>query len=123
MLKVIINILTCLILFVHCDEFNLILLHNNDMHSRFEQTSINSAKCQENDADGNNCVGGFARTAHEIRRHRQFAQNGNTGWHVIYLNAGDTYIGTEWFSLFKWRICVDFIRILQPDAMVKKYYL
>lgn len=42
-----------------------IILHNNDMHARFEQTSANSEKCSEELSKANQCYGGFARVAHE----------------------------------------------------------
>lgn len=42
-----------------------LVLHNNDMHARFEQTNVNGGKCLKEDADSNKCYGGFARVAHE----------------------------------------------------------
>lgn len=42
-----------------------IILHNNDMHARFEQTSVTSGKCLPELANTNKCYGGFARVAHE----------------------------------------------------------
>lgn len=42
-----------------------IILHNNDMHARFEQTNVNSGTCSEEDANTNQCYGGFARVAYE----------------------------------------------------------
>lgn len=46
------------------DTFELIILHNNDMHARFEETGTYSDKCQPEDARQGKCFGGFARTAH-----------------------------------------------------------
>lgn len=43
----------------------LIILHNNDMHSRFEQTSANSNVCSKDDVTNNKCYGGFARVGYE----------------------------------------------------------
>lgn len=42
-----------------------IILHNNDMHARFEQTNRNGGACTQSDASRNKCFGGFARVAHE----------------------------------------------------------
>ncbi|XP_060521867.1 protein 5NUC-like [Cylas formicarius] len=96
-------------------EFTLVLLHNNDMHGRFEETENNSGTCQ--DAHKNvSCVGGFARTANIIRTYRQAAQEG-TSPPVLYLNAGDTYVGTAWSSLFTWNISSEFVNLLKPDAL------
>lgn len=41
----------------------LIILHNNDMHARFEQTGKYSNTCQMEDAVNDRCYGGFARVA------------------------------------------------------------
>ncbi|XP_011184436.1 protein 5NUC isoform X2 [Zeugodacus cucurbitae] len=92
-----------------------LVLHNNDMHSRFEQTNVNGGKCLPEDADSNKCYGGFARVAHEVRRFREDATKGGTP--VIYLNAGDTYTGTPWFTVFKDNISAAFLNKLQPDAI------
>ncbi|XP_060657702.1 protein 5NUC-like [Drosophila nasuta] len=92
-----------------------IILHNNDMHARFEQTSRNGGVCSRYDTSKDKCFGGIARVAHEVRRHREEAKNGGTP--VLYLNAGDTYSGTAWFTLFRENITSAFLNKLQPDAM------
>nr|XP_023030025.1 protein 5NUC-like [Leptinotarsa decemlineata] len=99
---------------VLCD-FDLLILHNNDMHSRFEETEPNSGTCKPENKN-RSCVGGFARVAHEVRRYRELAQE-NKGPPVLFLNAGDTYVGTVWYNLFTWNISQEFINILQPDAV------
>lgn len=100
------------------ESFKMIILHNNDMHARFEQTGVVSDKCTKADADLNKCYGGFARVAHEVREYRRRAEAGEIP-RVLYLNAGDTYTGTPWFSLFKDKIASDFLKILKPDAIVR----
>ncbi|XP_073812053.1 protein 5NUC-like [Musca autumnalis] len=92
-----------------------IILHNNDMHARFEQTSVDSGKCTKEMANTDKCYGGFARVAYEVRKFRQEAKNG--GPPVLYLNAGDTYTGTAWFYVFKDNITSAFLNKLQPDAI------
>ncbi|KAH8400579.1 hypothetical protein KR222_007239 [Zaprionus bogoriensis] len=92
-----------------------IILHNNDMHAKFEQTNSKGGVCSPSDAGKNKCYGGFARVAHEVRRHREEAKNG--GMPVLYLNAGDTYSGTVWYKIFKDNITSAFLNKLQPDAM------
>lgn len=99
-------------------NFHLIILHNNDMHARFEQTGVLSGKCKKEEADSNKCYGGFARVAHEVREFRRRADAGEIP-SVLYLNAGDTYTGTPWFSLYKDKIASDFLKILKPDAIVR----
>ncbi|KAH8316328.1 hypothetical protein KR067_005183 [Drosophila pandora] len=92
-----------------------IILHNNDMHARFEQTSVNSGICSPEDAHTNKCYGGFARVAYEVRKYRKEAKEGGTS--VLYLNAGDTYTGTAWFTIFKDKIASAFLNKLEPDAI------
>lgn len=93
----------------------LIILHNNDMHARFEQTSANSDTCSKEDVTNNKCYGGFARVGYELKKFRAEADNG--GVPVLYLNAGDTYTGTPWFSLYKDKIVSAFLNLLRPDAI------
>lgn len=100
------------------ESFKMIILHNNDMHARFEQTGVLSDKCSKTDAENNNCYGGFARVAHEVREYRRRADSGEIP-KVLYLNAGDTYTGTPWFALYKDEIASDFLKILKPDAIVR----
>lgn len=42
-------------------NFELVILHNNDMHGRFEQTNIYSNTCKPTDASSGKCFGGIAR--------------------------------------------------------------
>ena len=39
---------------------------------------------------------------------------------MLFLNAGDTYTGTTWFTLYKDNITAEFLNVLKPDAMVSK---
>jgi 5'-nucleotidase len=98
-------------------NLKMIILHNNDMHARFEQTGVYSDKCSKTDAEANKCYGGFARVATEVKKYRKQAQDGE-GPSVLYLNAGDTYTGTPWFTIFKDKIASDMLNILAPDAIV-----
>uniref|UniRef100_A0A2A4K740 Protein 5NUC n=1 Tax=Heliothis virescens TaxID=7102 RepID=A0A2A4K740_HELVI len=98
------------------DTFELLILHNNDMHARFEQTSQRSGTCTVADREAGKCYGGFPRVAHVVKEARQAALNGQ-GPPVLYLNAGDTYTGTAWFTIYKWRIAAEFVNALQPDAV------
>lgn len=100
------------------DNFKLIILHNNDMHARFEQTNAMSSRCKEEDEKNNRCYGGFARVAHEVRMYRNKAAAGEIP-RVLYLNAGDTYTGTPWFTLYKDNITAAFLKLLRPDAIVR----
>lgn len=43
----------------------LIILHNNDMHARFEQTDALSKECRQDDVLLSKCYGGFARIVYK----------------------------------------------------------
>ncbi|CAH0694532.1 unnamed protein product [Spodoptera exigua] len=98
------------------DNFELLILHNNDMHARFEQTSQQGGTCTTADREAGKCYGGFPRVAHVVKEARKAAQSGE-GPPVLYLNAGDTYTGTAWFTIYKWKIAAEFVNALQPDAV------
>lgn len=46
------------------NAFELIILHSNDMHGRFDETDKYTNQCEEADRKANHCYGGFARLAH-----------------------------------------------------------
>lgn len=46
------------------ENFQLVILHNNDMHARFEQTNVFSSVCSKDEAANNQCYGGFSRIAY-----------------------------------------------------------
>lgn len=64
----------------------------------------------------------MARTAHIVRAYRERAAQG-TGPPVLFLNAGDSFVGTTWFSVFTWNITSAFINLLEPDAIVSNRFL
>ncbi|XP_069361107.1 uncharacterized protein [Maniola hyperantus] len=97
-------------------NFELLILHNNDMHARFEQTSQMSGACTTADREAGKCYGGFPRVAHVVKEARKAAASGE-GPPVLYLNAGDTYTGTAWFTVYKWKVAAEFLNALQPDAV------
>ncbi|XP_060804761.1 uncharacterized protein LOC106143339 [Amyelois transitella] len=98
------------------ENFELLILHNNDMHARFEQTSQLSGTCTAEDREAGKCYGGFPRVAYVVKEARRKAASGE-GPPVLYLNAGDTYTGTAWFTIYKWKVAAEFINALQPDAV------
>lgn len=99
-------------------NLKLIILHNNDLHSRFEQTGSMSDTCKKSDEIRNKCFGGFARIAHVVKDYRRRAKIGESP-NVLFLNGGDTFTGSSWFTAYKDFICSEFLNILMPDAMVK----
>ncbi|XP_043280617.1 protein 5NUC-like [Venturia canescens] len=92
-------------------DYVLNIVHTNDMHSRFDETSALSTKCLMRDAAARKCYGGFARIATLVRQARKSTTP------TLFLNAGDTYQGSIWFNVHKWRIVSKFLNILSPDAI------
>lgn len=99
-------------------NLDLLLLHTNDMHGKFEEVTPMATTCSETERN-KSCVGGFARLAHEIRRYRRWGEE--NGRKALFLNAGDIFVGSDWYSVHKWRICVDFLNILEPDVIVSYF--
>ncbi|XP_020284109.1 protein 5NUC-like [Pseudomyrmex gracilis] len=93
------------------DKFTLRIVHTNDMHARFEETSQLSTACTPQDSKAGKCYGGFARIATLVRQARSESPS------TLFLNAGDTYQGTAWYNVYKWRAVSVFLNLLAPDAI------
>ncbi|KAL6259900.1 hypothetical protein P5V15_009811 [Pogonomyrmex californicus] len=93
------------------EEFTIRIVHTNDMHSRFEETSQLSTACTPADSKAGKCYGGFARIATLVRQAKSESPS------TIFLNAGDTYQGTVWYNKYKWRAVTWFMNLLAPDAI------
>ncbi|XP_044591601.1 protein 5NUC-like [Cotesia glomerata] len=106
-----------IILFIPCcvcanGEWKLQILHNSDMHSRFAEVKATSSKCFPfESAIPGKCYGGFARLATLVRK----AKKSSTP--TLFLNAGDTYQGSVYYTVHKWKIVAKFLNLLMPDAI------
>lgn len=40
---------------------------------------------------------------------------------TIYLNAGDSFQGTPWFSVYRGKMVAELLNMLAPDAMVNVF--
>ncbi|CAH0595088.1 unnamed protein product [Chrysodeixis includens] len=87
--------------------YKLDIVHYNDFHDRFEETSVEYPICQTKDSS---CLGGFARLYHEVKTLLKQKPG------ALLLNAGDTFQGTYWYTLFKWNVTQHFINMLPNDA-------
>lgn len=90
--------------------FEISIIHINDFHARFEQTSPSSSACLEGQEE--TCVGGIARIVTAVRRLVNERPN------AIFLNAGDNFQGTLWYTKFKWNVTAHFLNMLPHDALV-----
>ncbi|XP_065212245.1 protein 5NUC-like [Planococcus citri] len=96
-------------------NFRLQILHNNDLHSRFVETDEYSASCPEEYVKQNKCYGGFARMKKAADDARQQAKN--QGVPSIFINAGDIFEGTPYYTIYKWQIASELIDKLGLDVM------
>jgi len=91
--------------------WHLNLLHVNDIHVRIEQTNKYSARCRLQDKERGRCYGGLARLQTAVQELRNSKNN------TLWVNAGDFFQGTVWYSHFKWKIVSHFNKLLDFDAM------
>jgi len=90
------------------NAFQLTVLHTNDLHSRFDQVTANGAECLSN--QNRECFGGVARLKYQVDALREKYPNS------VFLNAGDFFQGTVWYSMFKWRVVANLTSSLGYDA-------
>lgn len=91
------------------DLFELSIIHLNDFHARFEQTSSTSGTCHEGHKQ--DCVGGIARVYTAVNQLLKERPN------AIFLNAGDHFQGTLWYNIHRWNVTALFMNMLPHDAM------
>uniref|UniRef100_A0A1A9WZE9 apyrase n=1 Tax=Glossina brevipalpis TaxID=37001 RepID=A0A1A9WZE9_9MUSC len=91
------------------DLFPLSIIHTNDFHARYEPTDKNGGTCS-NDGE---CIGGYARTVHTVKRLLQEQKDKNP----IYVDAGDNFQGTLWYNIGRWNVTSQFLNMLPTDAM------
>lgn len=93
----------------HRGLFELSIIHINDFHARFEQTNPSSSACLEGQEES--CVGGIARIATAVKSLVKERPN------PVFLNAGDNFQGTLWYTRFKWNVTAHFLNMLPHDAL------
>jgi 5'-nucleotidase len=92
------------------DLFELSIIHFNDFHASFEQTNPYGGGCLQGQEE--TCVGGIARIATVLNRLKEERNNS------IFLNAGDNFQGSLWYTMFKWNVTALFLNMLPLDAVV-----
>lgn len=90
------------------DAFRLVILHTNDMHARLEEVAVKTGPC----SNGGPCYGGFSRIAAAVKELKSREPDS-----TIFLNAGDSFQGTPYYYVFKWRIMAEVIDRLGIDVM------
>ncbi|XP_056643120.1 apyrase-like isoform X2 [Diorhabda sublineata] len=88
------------------DPFKLSIIHFNDFHARFEETTPSGGTCKQT----GQCIGGFSRLYKQIMTMLQETPN------AVLLNAGDDFQGTIWYSMGRWNVTQTFMNKLPIDA-------
>lgn len=93
-------------------DFELNVLHFNDLHSRIEPINRFDSTCStEDDAEGK-CFGGVARLKTAIDQRRSELDN------VLVLSAGDNFQGSLFYSTYKGEAEAEFLDLMDLDANV-----
>lgn len=95
---------------VTAQDFELAIIHVNDFHAKFDETDTASNVCKE----GQQCIGGYARLITVIKD----LQEKHRGTNTLYLNAGDSFSGSLWYSMYRWNVTSTLLNLLPADCMV-----
>lgn len=90
-------------------EFTLRILHSNDIHARYDETAPGGSACTAKDREAKKCVGGVARLAAKLKELRTP--------NAVYLDAGDQFQGTLFYTTYKAQTAWIFANVLKTDAM------
>lgn len=100
-------------LFEASAEFNLTIVHTNDIHARFDEVSpIGFGPCTDELRSTDDCFGGIARRVTAINDVREAEDN------VVLLDAGDQLQGPLWYYIYRGFLTSKFMNLLSYDAMV-----
>lgn len=94
-------------------DFELNILHINDLHSRIEAISKSDSTCSADDAAKNECFGGIARVKAAIDARRAELDGKN----VLTLDAGDQFQGSLFYTTYKSAPIAEFMNAITFDAM------
>lgn len=94
-------------------DFELNILHINDLHSRIEPINKYDSTCTASEAEKNECFGGIARVKTAIDTRRSELQGKN----VLVLDAGDQFQGSLFYSTYKSAPVAEFMNGIGFDAM------
>ncbi|MBB4143917.1 5'-nucleotidase C-terminal domain-containing protein [Rhizobium rhizoryzae] len=94
-------------------DYQLNVLHINDLHSRIEAINKSDATCSQKEADAKECFGGIARVKSAIDGFRK----DNAGANILVLDAGDQFQGSLYYSTFKSAPVAEFMNGIGFDAM------
>jgi len=115
LLAVTICIFLCAVTKTDAEDFELTVLHTNDVHAHIEQFNTYGGTCQPEHAKNNECFGGVAR------RHTVITDIRNKNPNTILIDGGDQFAGTLWFTVYKGEAALRFMNYTKYQAMVRLY--
>ncbi|XP_045195357.2 snake venom 5'-nucleotidase-like [Mercenaria mercenaria] len=92
-------------------DYELTIVHNNDVHAHFDQVNAYSGECTDKQASDNKCYGGEARRNSFIKDARERYEN------TLVLDAGDRFTGTLWFNQYHGEAAATFVNMEKYDAV------
>lgn len=110
---------------------NLTLIHNNDFHTRylpFKWSTYTECDPHKPQFRSEACVGGLARTVFMVSISffmikynclccAQMKQLRKTIPNVLFLNAGDHFQGTFWYTMLKSEVVAELVGLMRHDTM------
>jgi len=96
-------------------DYELTILHINDLHSRMEPINKYDSNCSAEEQGKGECLGGIARVASKINERRNALKG--EGKNVIVLDAGDQFQGSLFYPMYKGKDSVEFMNAIGFDAM------
>ena len=97
--------------------FDLTILHTNDVHARFLQFNKYGTDCSDKDANLGKCFGGVARRHTKVKEIRSSHDN------VIFIDAGDQFLGTVWFTYYAGNATSNFMNKLGYEVTVSNTFI
>lgn len=94
-------------------DYELDILHINDLHSRIEPINKYDSTCSAEEEGKNECFGGVARLKTAIDQQRQALSGSNT----LLLNGGDNFQGSLFYTTYRGLAEAEFLNLMKFDAM------
>ena len=94
-------------------EFNVTILHTNDIHSRIESINKYDSTCNADGEEERKCFGGIARIKSAIDMQRSEL----SGQNILVLDAGDPFQGSLFYTTYKGAAEAEFMEAIGYDAM------
>ncbi|WP_411033451.1 5'-nucleotidase C-terminal domain-containing protein [Shinella sp. BYT-45] len=96
-------------------DYELNILHINDLHSRIEAINKFDSTCSAEEEGKNECFGGIARVKAAIDAARKKLTDANAN--VLVLDAGDQFQGSLFYTTYKSEAVAEFMNGIGFDAM------